>query len=112
VLENYDSIGAWQTVDKLGNGAIDPVATVNFGDGNTKQIHNAQELMTELASIKKGQAMYSQSWVASAYARAPNVNDQCIVNDIATKLGANGPILNVLADLTQADSFRSRVRAP
>ena len=56
--------------------------------------------------------MYSQSWVASAYARAPNPNDQCIANDIATKLGSNSPILNVLADLTQADSFRSRVRAP
>ena len=106
VMENYDAIGAWQTVDKLGNGAIDPVATVNFGDGNTKQIHNAQELMTELASIKKGQAMYAQNWVSFAYARDPNPNDQCVANTIATNLGANGPILNVLADLTQADSFR------
>ena len=112
VMENYDAIGAWQTVDKLGNGPIDPVATVNFGDGNTKQIHNAQELMTELADIKKGQAMYAQNWVSFAYARDPNPNDQCVANSVATNLGANGPILNVLADLTQADSFRMRVRAP
>ena len=112
VMENYDAIGAWQTVDKLGNGAINPVATVNFGDGNTKQINNAQELMTELATIKKGQAMYAQNWVSFAYARDPNPNDQCVANTVATNLGANGPILNVLADLTQADSFRMRVRAP
>ena len=89
-----------------------PIATVNFGDGNTKEIHNAQELMTELASIKKGQAMYSQSWVSFAYGRDPNPQDQCVADTISTKLGAGGPILNVLADLTQADSFRSRVRAP
>ena len=112
VMENYDAVGAWQTTDKLGNGAIDAVATVNFGDGNVKQISNAQQLMTEIASIPKGRDMYSQSWVAFAYARAPNPQDQCVANDISTKLGGGGPILNVLADLTQADSFRLRTRAP
>jgi hypothetical protein len=112
VMENYDAIGAWQTVDKLGNGAINPVAMVNFGDGNIKQISNSQQLMTELANIPKGQAMYAQNWVAFAYARQPNPNDQCVADGISTKLGAGGPILNVLADLTQADSFRVRVRAP
>ncbi len=28
--------------------------------------------MTELAGIKKGQAMYAQNWVSFAYARDPN----------------------------------------
>ena len=56
--------------------------------------------------------MYAQNWVSFAYARDPNPNDQCVANTVATNLGANGPILNVLADLTQADSFRMRVRAP
>jgi Protein of unknown function (DUF1592)/Protein of unknown function (DUF1588)/Protein of unknown function (DUF1595) len=112
VMENYDAVGAWQTTDKLGNGAINPVATVNFGDGNVKQISNAQQLMTEIAGIQKGRDMYSQSWVSFAYARQPNPQDQCVANDISTKLGSGGPILNVLADLTQADSFRLRNRAP
>jgi hypothetical protein len=112
VMENYDAIGVWQTVDKLGNGAIDPVATVNFGGGVKKEIHNAQELMTELANIQKGQAMYAQNWVSFAYDRNPNPQDQCVADGIATKLGAGGKILDVLADLTQADSFRTRVRAP
>ncbi|HXU00949.1 MAG TPA: DUF1592 domain-containing protein [Polyangia bacterium] len=112
VMENYDAIGAWQTVDKLGNGAINPVATVNFGDGNTKQISNAQQLMTELANIQKGRDMYSQNWVSFGYQRAPNPNDQCVADGISTKLGTGGAIINVLTDLTQADSFRVRVQAP
>jgi len=114
VMENYDPVGAWQTTDKSFNpaGTINPVATVNFGDGNKKEIHNSQELMTELANIQKGRDMYAQNWVSFAYGRNPNPQDQCVANDIATKLGTGGPILNVLADLTQADSFRMRVRAP
>jgi hypothetical protein len=111
-MENYDAIGAWQTTDKLGNAPIDATATVNFGGGVKKEIHNAQELMTELANIKKGQQMYAQSWVSFAYGRDPNPQDQCVADTISTNLGAGGPLLNVLADLTQADSFRSRVRAP
>jgi hypothetical protein len=68
--------------------------------------------MTEIANIPKGRDMYSQGWVSFAYARNPNPQDQCVANDISTKLGTGGPILNVLADLTQADSFRMRTRAP
>ena len=112
VMENYDAIGAWQTTDKLGGGPINATATVNFGGGVKKEIHNAQELMTELANIKKGQQMYAQNWVSFAYGRDPNPQDQCVADTISTNLGAGGPLLNVLADLTQADSFRSRVRAP
>ena len=112
VMENYDAVGAWQTVDKLGNGAINPVATVNFGDGDVKQISNSQQLMTEISNIQKGRDMYSQGWVSFAYARAPNSQDQCVANDISTTLGGGGPILNVLSALTQADSFRLRNRAP
>jgi hypothetical protein len=112
VMENYDAIGAWQTVDKLGNGAINPVATVNFGGTDQRQINNSLELMTALAGITKGQQMYAQNWVSFAYGRAPNENDQCVADDIATKLGGSTtyPIVNVLADLTQADSFRLRLK--
>ena len=69
-------------------------------------------LMTELANIKKGQDMYSQAWVSFAYGRDPNPNDQCVANTVSSNLNAGGPIVNVLSDLTQADSFRMRVRAP
>jgi hypothetical protein len=109
VLENYDAIGAWQTVDPLG-GPIDPVADVNFGDGNVKQIHTAQELMQQLARTPKGQQIYAQRMVAYGYGRAPNQNDQCVADQIGAKLATDATILSVLTDLTQADSFRLRVR--
>ena len=112
VLENYDAIGVWQTIDKLGNGPIDPVANVNFGDGNIKKIHNAQELMQEIARSRRGQQLYAQSMVTFGYGRAPNPNDRCLVDAISAKLANDGyAILDLLADLTQTDSFRLRVRA-
>jgi hypothetical protein len=111
VLENFDAIGKWQTVDQL-TGPIDATANVNFGDGNVQKITSVQQLMQKLAQITKAQKSYAQYWVAYAYGRDPNQNDQCVADDIGMKLaGDNYSILNVLADLSQADSFRLRVRA-
>jgi hypothetical protein len=110
VMENYDAIGKWQVMDPLG-GPINPVATVNFGDGNSKQINNPLELMQELAKSPKGQRLYAQSMVSSGYQRQPTPSDNCVVDQISTKLAGNGyTILNLLTDLTQPDSFRLRVR--
>jgi hypothetical protein len=110
VMESFDAIGKWQTVDQLG-GSIDPTAMVNFGGGNVQTISSVQQLMQQLAAVPKGQQTYAQYWVAYAYGRDPNPNDQCVADQISTSLaGSNYSILNVLADLTQADSFRLRVR--
>jgi hypothetical protein len=111
VLESFDAIGKWQTVDQL-SGPIDATATVNFGDGNVQKITSVQQLMQQVGQIGKAQKSYAQYWVAYAYGRDPNPNDQCVADDIGTKLaGDSYSILNVLADLSQADSFRLRVRA-
>ena len=112
VLESYDGIGKWQTVDPRG-GAIDAAittATVDFGDGNTKPITSPLELMQEIAQTPKAIELYAQAWVSYAFGRAPNANDQCVVDQLDAKLAQSGySILNLLADLTQADSFRVRV---
>jgi hypothetical protein len=112
VLENYDSIGKWQTVDPLG-GQIDATADVQFaGDGSTVHITSAQQMMQQIAITPTAQQIYSQLWVSYATGRDPNPNDQCLVNDIDTKLSGDGyTILDMLADVTQADSFRLRVQA-
>jgi hypothetical protein len=114
VLENFDGIGKWQTVDPRG-GAIDAAvttATVNFGDGNTKQISSPAQLMQEIALTAKAKQLYAQAWVSYAFGRAPNTNDQCVVEQLNTKLSQGGyTILTLLADLTQADSLRLRVAA-
>jgi hypothetical protein len=112
-LENYDGIGKWQTVDPRG-GPIDAsvtTASVNFGDGNTKPITSPLELMQEIARTPKAKQLYALAWVSYAFGRAPCANDQCIVDQLSAKLAQDGySILDLLADLTQADSFRVRAR--
>jgi hypothetical protein len=114
VLEGYDAIGKWQTTDPRG-GAIDAsvtTATVNFGDGVTKPISSPVQLMEEIAQMPKAQELYARAWVSYAYGRSPNANDKCVVDQVKSKLTTSGySILSLLGDLTQADSFRLRVRA-
>jgi len=109
VLENFDSVGKWQINDALGD-PINPVATVTVG-ASAKPINNVVELMTELGLGADAKRNYAQTWVKFATGRAPNKNDACLVNDLNAKLaGETYTILNLLADLTQADSFRLRTR--
>lgn len=114
VLEGYDAVGKWQTTDLRG-GPIDAsvtTATVDFGDNVTKSISSPLQLMQEIAQMPKARELYAKAWVSYAYGRGPNDNDQCIVDQLSTKLTTGGySILSLLADLTQADSFRLRVRA-
>lgn len=113
VMESFDGIGKLQTTDPLG-GAIDASVTTNtidFGDGNVKEISSPLQLMQEIAQLKKAKQLYAEAWVSYAFGRDPNGKDKCVVDQIDTKLSEGGySILNLLADLTQADSFRVRVR--
>jgi len=110
VLEQYNAIGQWQTTDQLG-GPIDPKATVTFSDTDVKDISSPLELMQEIAAQPMARQIYAQNWVSFTTGRSANPNDQCEVDDINTKLSSDGyTVLNLMADLTQADSFRLRVR--
>jgi len=111
VMENYDGVGKWQTKDPKG-GDINTTATVNFGNGvPAKEISSPVELMNAIAAAPMAQELYAQAWVSFSTGRQPNGNDQCTVDALKTKLAAgNYTILSLLGDLTQADSFRLRVR--
>jgi hypothetical protein len=112
-LEHYDGIGKWQTMDPRG-GAIDAAvtsATVTLGDGRTAMVTSPAQLMQQIADTPKAKKLYAQAWVAYAFGRAPNANDQCLVDQLDLKLTQNNySILSLLADLTQADAVRVRVR--
>jgi hypothetical protein len=116
VLEVYDSIGKLQTVDPRSAGdpvagAINPTATVTFSSTHTKTIHGPRELMEEIAKTPKARRIYVEKSVSFATGRLPNPNDACTVDTIDAKLSQDGyTILNLFADLTQAESFRLRVR--
>jgi hypothetical protein len=112
VLENFDGMGKWQTMDLRG-GPIDATvttATVDFGDGVKKEISSPTQLMEEIAKLPKAQELYARAWVSYAFGRGSNANDQCIVDTVKAKLAGDYTILTLLGDLTQADSFRLRVR--
>jgi len=110
-LENYDGIGKWQTKDRKG-GDINAAVTVNFGNGAApQQINGPVDLMKAIAASPKAQELYTQAWVAFATGRQPNGNDKCTVDALKVKLAADGySILALLGDLTQMDSFKTRVR--
>jgi hypothetical protein len=108
VLERYNSVGMYQDVDALG-GPIDGTADVLFNQDVIKTITSPLELMTELGLGADAKRRYAEKWVSFATGRQPNPNDACVVNDLSGKLSADGyTIINLLTDLTQADSFRLR----
>jgi hypothetical protein len=110
VLERYNAVGAWQDKDQLG-GDINSTADVMFAsDGsNTKTISKPADLMAEIAKSPTAQRTYVQSWVRYAAQRDPNPNDSCVVDQITGNLSSNTyPVANMMADYTQADSFRLR----
>jgi hypothetical protein len=112
-MEHYDGIGKWQTMDPRG-GVIDASVTngtVMLGDGRSAAVTSPLELMQQIVDTPKAKQLYAQAWVAYAFGRAPNANDQCLVDQLNMKLARSDySLLSLLADLTQAESFRVRVR--
>ena len=112
-MEGFDAVGGMQTVDPRG-GPIDAsvtTATVDFGDGKQLEISSPLQLMQEIAQTPKARELYAQAWVAYAFGRDPNGNDRCLGEQLDPNLTQDGyGILSLLADLTQAESFRLRVR--
>jgi hypothetical protein len=110
VLEHFDTVGKWQDVDPFG-GAINSTATVIFNSENVKEVSTAQELMQGIADTPEAQHTYAERLVAFATGRLANDADEaCIVEPAADKL-TNQPgytVLDLFADITQADSFRLR----
>jgi len=108
VLERYDAIGSWQDTDQL-SGPIDGTADVYLGPGQVKTISSPIDLMKELAALPSVQRHYAEQFVSFATGRTANPNDACTVNKLATNLArTNYPVLNLMADYTEADSFRLR----
>jgi len=108
VLERFNAVGTWQDKDPLG-GDIDSTAEVMFSDTSKKTVSTAADLMVEIAKTPNAQQIYARNWVQYATGRGQNDNDACIVDQLAKNLGdGNYAITKMMADYTQADSFRLR----
>jgi hypothetical protein len=109
-LESFDAIGSWQTTEKDTGAAINTASRVPIGDQEV-EVAGAADLMNEIANSSAGKHCYAQRWVTFAYERAINSADSCTVDSLTEKLTGSGyTVLNLVADLTQADSFRLRVQ--
>ena len=113
VLENYDAIGAWQTMDKLGGGPIDPVA-----DGQLRRRQHARDSQRPGADAgdrpdaRRGRQMYAQSWVSYAL-RTGSERERSVRRrpDRAPSWRGRLHHSQCCSPISpQADSFRLRVR--
>jgi hypothetical protein len=107
-MERYDAIGSWQDTDPLG-GAIDGIADVKLDATVTKTISSPFDLMTEIARLPAAQHRYAESFVSFATGRGPTSADACTVDTLSSNMASpTYAISSLMADYTQADSFRLR----
>ena len=108
-LEAFNAVGAPQTAEASTGAPIDTVVDANI-DGTVVHVTGPADLMAKIAASPGAQKSYAQKWVSFAYERASNASDACTVDQLSGKLTASGySVLNLIADLTQTQSFRTRV---
>jgi hypothetical protein len=108
VMDAFDAAGAWQTNEKVTGVAIDTEVDAVI-DSVSVHIKGPAELMAKIAASPNAQRAYAEKWVSYAYERASNPTDACTVNQLGAKLTKGGyTVLNLIADLTQTQSFRFR----
>jgi hypothetical protein len=105
-FEGFDGAGGVQTMD---NGvAVDTTADVLI-DGNTLHVTGAADLVAAIASSPGAYQCYSKKWVEVGYNRVLSGQDQCTVNDIASRMSAEGySVKQLITDLATVESFRYR----
>ena len=74
-----------------------------------KTVASPSELMAEIGKAPNAQRNYAEKFVSFAAGRSPNSQDTCIVDKITTGMATpNYSLATMMADYTQADSFRLR----
>jgi hypothetical protein len=107
-MEAYDAIGAHQVTEPGSGAPIDTAAAVLIGDA-TVNVQGPVDLFQAIAGSAEAQLCYARHWVQAAYERSLTNEDSCTAESLASKLTEDGyTVLNLVADLTQADSFRYR----
>jgi len=110
VLEGFDAAGGEQTTDPR-TGTINATADVLFGE-ETITITSPLQMMEEIVKRDFTRRGYAEKIVSAAVGRLPNANDACLVDSLTVSLSADGyTMLDLFADITQADSFRLRSKA-
>jgi hypothetical protein len=107
-LEGFDALGGYQPTDQFSGAAVDTKASIPVG-ATTVEVAGPAQLFEAIAKSPEANLCYARSWVEVAYARGITSEDSCVAEELSAKLTAGGyRIMDLIADLTQAESFRSR----
>lgn len=108
VFEAFDTLGRPQTTESDTGAPIDATAKV-WIDGGQVSVSDPAALMEAIANSTDAQYFYAQKWVGYAFSRTPNSQDACLVEALSANIAAGGyRILDLIADMTQADTFSVR----
>lgn len=109
VMEAFDAMAAARTTEADGT-PLDTTAMVTFDKTQEPvSVSTPAELIALIASSPTAMKQYATKWVSYAYAREGDPTDACVADQIATKMASGAyPILTIISDLTQAESFRIR----
>lgn len=108
VLEGFDALGGYQANDPFSGAGVDTAAAVPIG-GAVFEVNGPAQLFDAIAKSPEANSCYARAWVQEAYARTITSEDSCVAEELSAKLTAGGyRILDLVADLTQAESFRHR----
>jgi hypothetical protein len=111
VLEGFDAVGRYQPLDQFSGAAVDTAGSIPM-DGKLVPVAGPAELFDALAASPAANLCYARSWVQAAYERSITSEDSCVAEALASKLTQGGyRVLDLIADLTQAESFRYRAVA-
>jgi hypothetical protein len=110
VLEAYDDIGGWRTMDPSSGAPIDTSVTMVI-DGVRVALSGPADLMAHLASSTDAQHVYARRLVSYGYEREEDPLDAATVEALAARIAGQGyPLLNLFVDLTQPDAFTLRAK--
>jgi len=108
IMEAFDTMGVVQTNEVDTNAPVDTNATVRI-DGENVALANPAEFMAAIAKSDGARYFYTERWVEKAFGRPPNSQDACMVETLSQKLLSDDyTILDLIAELSQADSFTVR----
>lgn len=109
VLEAYDAVGAFRSVEVDTGATIDTAAEV-YIDGMQVPVAGPAEMMAALAESSDARRRYARDWINSITGRrSDSFTDDCAVEELADKLNESDyTITRMLADLALLPQFRMR----
>jgi Protein of unknown function (DUF1592)/Protein of unknown function (DUF1588)/Protein of unknown function (DUF1585)/Protein of unknown function (DUF1595)/Protein of unknown function (DUF1587) len=106
-LENFDSVGAFRTVDGLG--AVDATGRIlNAGPDLDGSFNGAIELANRLAQSSEVRDCVANQWFRFSLGRMESTNDACSIQALHDNFKASGGnIRDLLARIVLSPAFRS-----